>query len=275
MTTQQTSRVSTATVTSKDGTKIAFSRVGSGPALILVGGAVEQRALETETAKLAAHPLLSEHFTVYNYDRRGRGSSGDTLPYAVEREVEDIEALVDDAGGAAYLFGISSGAALAMEAAAALAGKVKKLAMYEAPYNSDEEARKNWRAYRKDLDEILEDGRPGDAMIRFMMLVGMPEEHAPGVRHMPEWPMFEAVAPTLAYDAAVLGEEAAVPVERAAQVRVPALVMSGSESYPFMHTAAVALAEAMPQGEQRTLEGQTHEVSPDALAPILVEFFNS
>src|SRR5215208_2428719 len=125
------------TVTSKDGTTIAFDQAGHGPALILVGGALEQRAWESETAKLAALPVMTEHFTVFHYDRRGRGDSTDTLPFSLEREIEDIEALIDEAGGSAFLFGISSGAALAMEAAIALPAKVRKLAMYEAPYNTE------------------------------------------------------------------------------------------------------------------------------------------
>jgi pimeloyl-ACP methyl ester carboxylesterase len=261
-------------VTSKDGTVIAFDRLGSGPALVLVGGAFEQRAFDSETAHLAAQPQLTQHFTVYHYDRRGRGDSTDTLPYAVEREIEDIEAMIDEAGGSAYLFGISSGAALAMEAAAELGGKVKKLAMYEAPYNSDEDARHRWREYRKRLAALLAEDRKDDAVILFMMLVGMPAEHIPEVRQYPMWPMFEATAPTLAYDAAALGEEAAVPIERAAAVSVPALIMDGGASYPFMHVTAVALANAMPHAQHRTLEGQTHEVSAEALAPVLVEFFN-
>jgi pimeloyl-ACP methyl ester carboxylesterase len=192
----------------------------------------------------------------------------------VQREIEDIEVLIDLAGGSAYVYGISSGAALAMEAAAALgSSKVKKLAMYEAPYNSEATARQTWREYRKNLDAALAEGRNGDAMILFMQLVGMPDEHVPGMRQSPEFPIFEAVAPSLAYDAAVLGEEAAVPTERAARVTMPTLVMDGGASYPFMHDAAVALAKAMPQGEQRTLEGQTHEVAPDVIAPVLVAFF--
>src|ERR671937_1683566 len=247
------------TLSSKDGTTIAFDQSGTGPALILVGGAFEQRALDTETAKLAALPLLAQHFTVIHYDRRGRGDSTDTQPYAVEREIEDIEALIDEAGGSAFLFGISSGAALAMEAAIKLGGKVNKLAMYEAPYNSDEAARQAWMTYRKQLAELLAADRRGDAVVLFMMLVGMPAEHVPGMRQHPMWPMFEAVAPTLAYDAAVLGEDASVPTERAARVTVPALVMDSGASYPFMHVAAVALADAMPIGRHRTLEGQTHE----------------
>jgi pimeloyl-ACP methyl ester carboxylesterase len=261
------------TVTSKDGTTIAYDQAGAGPALILVGGAFEQRALDTETAKLAALPLLARHFTVVHYDRRGRGDSTDTLPYAVEREIEDIAALIDATGGSAFVFGISSGAALAMEAAIALGGKVEKLAMYEAPYNSDEAARHAWINYRKQLAEVLAAGRRGDAVALFMMLVGMPAEHVPAMHQHPMWPLFEAVAPTLAYDAAALGADAVVPIERAGRVTMPALVMDGSASFPFMHASAVALAQAMPHGQHLTLEGQTHEVAAEVLAPVLVEFF--
>src|SRR5215472_8584973 len=128
-------------VQSADGTIIAFDQLGKGPALILVGGALEQRALNSETAQLA--PLLAEHFTVLHYDRRGRGDSTNMQPYAVEREIEDIDALITEAGGSAFLFGISSGAALALEAAIKLGDKVKKLAMYEAPYNDDEASRQD------------------------------------------------------------------------------------------------------------------------------------
>jgi pimeloyl-ACP methyl ester carboxylesterase len=261
------------TVTSKDGTTIAFEQSGTGPALILVGGMFEQRAMGSETAQLAAFPLLTEHFTVFHYDRRGRGDSTDTQPYAVEREIEDIEALIDIAGGQAFLSGISSGAALVFEAALALGGKVKKLAMYEPPYNDDDEARQSWKDFRKQLNELLAAGRHGDAVILFMMLVGMPAEHVPEVRQMPMWPLLEAIAPTIAYDAAVVGEDASVPAERAAGLATPALIMNGSETYPFMHVSAVALANALPNAQHRTLEGQTHEVSADALAPVLVEFF--
>ncbi len=263
------------TVTSSDGTTITFDQAGQGPALILVGGALEQRALDTETAKLAALPLLAQHFTVIHYDRRGRGDSSNTLPFAVEREIDDIEALIDEAGGSAFVFGISSGAALAFEAALALDGKVRALALYEPPYNDADDARQAWVDYRRKLDAVLAAGHHDEAVGLFMMLVGMPAEHLPGMRQHPLWPLFEAVAPTLAYDAAEMGYDASVPTEKAAQLTVPTLVMNGSESYPFMHVAAVALAQALPQGQQRTLEGQTHEVSAEVLAPVLVEFFSA
>ncbi|HEX8036534.1 MAG TPA: alpha/beta hydrolase [Ktedonobacterales bacterium] len=260
-------------VQSADSTSIAFDQLGEGPAVILVGGAFEQRAMDSETAQLA--PLLAEHFTVFHYDRRGRGESTDAQPYAVQREIEDIEALITEAGGSAFVFGISSGAALALEAAIKLDDKVKKLAMYEPPYNSDDTARQTWKQFRKQLAETLAAGRRGDAVGLFMMLLGMPAEHLDGMRQHPMWPMWEAVAPTIAYDAAVLGEDASVPVEKASRVAIPTLIMDGSESYPFMHVTAQALANVIPNAELRTLEGQTHEVAVGVLAPVLVEFFNS
>lgn len=262
------------TVTSKDGTIIAFDQSGKGPALILVDGAFEHRAMDSSTAQLAAHPLLPEHFTVFHYDRRGRGDSTDTQPYAVEREIQDIEVLIDQAGGSAFLSGISSGAALAFEAALALGPKVHKLAMYEAPYNDDPTARKAWVEYRKQLPETLAEDHRGDAVGLFMMLLGMPAAHLQGMRQHPMWPIFESVAPTLAYDAAALGEEASVPAERAAHLSMPTLILDGGASeWAFMHTTALALATAIPDAQHRTLEGQTHDVSAEALAPVLVEFF--
>jgi pimeloyl-ACP methyl ester carboxylesterase len=261
------------TVTSKDSTTIAFDKTGSGPALILVGGMFEQRAMESETSKLAVDPTLTQHFTVYHYDRRGRGDSTDTRPFAVEREIEDIGALIADAGGSAFVFGISSGAALAFEAALRLESKVKKLALYEPPYNDDPDARQAWVNFRTQLAAALAEGRNSDAVGLFMMLLGVPPEGVEEMHQYPMWPMWEAIAPTIAYDAAAVGEEAAVPAEKATGLRVPALVMSGSESYPFMHASAQALAAAVPDGQYRSLEGQTHEVAPEALAPVLVEFF--
>jgi len=262
------------TVTSKDGTTIAFDQSGKGPAIILVGGAFEQRAMDSETAQLAALPLLAQHFTVFHYDRRERGDSTDTQPYAVEREIEDIEALINEAGGSAFVFGISSGAALAFEAALALGSKVKKLAMYEAPYNDDDDARQAWKEYRGQLKEVLAEGQRGDAVALFMTLLGVPADDLDGMRQYPMWPMWEAVAPTLAYDAAGLGEDASVPTERAASVAVPTLIMDGGASYPFMRVAATALANAIPNAQHRTLEGQTHEIAAEVIAPVLVEFFN-
>jgi len=261
-------------VTSKDGTIIAYETKGSGPALILVDGALCYRSFGPMT-HLAE--LLAPHFMVYIYDRRGRGESTNSKPFAVEREVEDIEALIQAAGSSSYLFGTSSGACLALEATIRLGAKIQKLAMYEPPYNSDEAVKQAWKDYWQQLHQLLAEGRRGDAAALFMQFVGTPADQVNGMRQAPMWPMLEAVAPTLAYDAAVMGEDRSVPVARAANVRVPALVMDGGANLvylPFMHKSAVALAKAIPHGQQRTLEGQTHDVSLEVLAPVLVEFFN-
>src|SRR2546421_10432422 len=262
----------TSTVTSKDGTRIVYDTIGQGPPVILVAGALCSRSFWSgpELAK-----LLARSFTVYNYDRRGRGDSGDTRPYAVAREIEDIEALIDEAGGSAYLYGHSSGAALAMEAALRLGNKVKKLAMYEAPYNDDAEAQRAWKEYIKQLTEALAADRRGDAVALFMELVGTPADQIEAMRHAPAWPMLEAIAPTLAYDhSAILGEDRSVPTDRAASVDVPALVMSGGASFPFMYDTAQALGKAIANAQVRTLEGQTHDVDSNVLAPVLMEFFS-
>ena len=261
-------------VISKDGATIAFDQLGTGPALILVHGALQYRAFDQGTAQLA--DLLAPHFTVVHYDRRGRGDSTDTPRYAVEREIEDIDVLINEVGGSAFVYGISSGAALAMEAAIKLGNKIRKLAMYEPPYNDDEGARQAWKEYTKQLGALLAADRRGDAVALFMRLVGATADQVEEVRQTPMWPILEAVAPTLAYDhIAILGEEDAIPTDRAARVAVPTLIMVGGASYPFMHTTAAALAKAMPNAQHRVLEGQTHEVAAEALAPVLVEFFNA
>jgi len=259
------------TLSSPDGTTIAYDSQGEGPALVLVDGAlsVHSSGSGSELAK-----LLAPHFTVYGFDRRGRGESGDTLPYAIDREIDDIEALIDRAGGQAFLYGHSSGGPLAMRAALGLGGKVSKIAMYEPPYNNDPGAQESWSQYLRQLRQALAEGRRGDAVALFMRFVGMPAEQVDGMRRAPFWPGMEAVAPTLAYDhAAIMGEPWSVPTELAAGVPVPALVMAGDASFPFMPDAARVLSQALPQGQLRTLEGQTHEVNPGVLAPVLVEFF--
>ncbi len=260
-------------VTSKDGTTIAYETKGSGPAVILVDGALGYRSFGF-SAELA--DLLAPHFTVYAYDRRGRGDSSNGKPFAVEREVEDIEALIDKAGGSAFVYGISSGACLALEAAIKLGDKIKKLAMYEAPYNSDKSTVKAWKDYRKQLAEALAANRRGDAVVLFMKFVGTPAEMVDGMRNSPMWPMFESVAPTLEYDAAEIGEDRFVPIKRAAKVTASALVMDGGANLtamPFMHESATALANTIPHAKHRTLKDQRHDVDMKVLAPELIEFF--
>lgn len=257
-------------VRSPDGTKIAYDRDGEGPALIVVDGAMCTRS---SNAKAELAGLLAPHVTTYSYDRRGRGDSGDTLPYTVDREIEDIEALIDEAGGSASLYGHSSGAALAMDAAIKLGSKVTKLAMYEVPYNDDPAAQRAWAGYITELTEALATDRPGDAVAAFMALVGMPVTQIDGMRAAPFWAGMEAIAPTLAYDhPAILGKDAAIPVQRAARVQVPTLVMYGDASFPFMAGTARTLSQAMPLASLCALPGQTHEVSPAALAPVLADF---
>ena len=258
-------------VYSKDGTIIAFDRKGHGPMVILVDGALQYRAFDQGMAELA--DLLAQHFTVIHYDRRGRGDSTDAQTYELEREIEDIEALIDEAGGSAFLYGISSGAALALEAAIALGGKIKKLALYEAPYNDDKNARKGWKEYRQKLKELVLADRKGDAVGLFMMLVGVPPEQLEEMHQHPMWPLWDAVGLTLAYDAAAMGEDGSIPTKRAARVIMPTLVMDGRDSFPFMHSTALALAETIPNAQHRTLEDQTHEVDSKVLAPVLIEFF--
>ena len=259
------------TLKSKDGTTIAFDKQGDGPALILVNGAMSTRS-DGSNPELAR--LLAQHFTVYAYDRRGRGDSADTKPYAVGHEIEDIDALIDKAGGYAFLYGHSSGGCLALEAAVKLSGKVKKLAMYEVPYNDDPEAQKAWGTYIKNLTEALASNRPGDAVALFMAYVGMPAAQIEGMRHAPFWSGMEALAPTLAYDhTAIMGNDGSIPRERAARVQVPTLVMTGGSGAPFMLETAKTLSTTIPHARLRTLEGQAHDVHPEALAPVLAEFF--
>ena len=259
-------------LTSRDGTQIAYDRQGQGPALILVDGAMCFRSFGPMPG-LAK--FLESDFTVYTYDRRGRGESTDTQPYAVEREVEDLEALVKAAGNSAYLFGTSSGACLALETASRLGDKVTKLALYEAPYREGGDARREWRNYRKQLGDLLAAGRRGDAAALFMKFVETPDDMVDGMRQSPAWPVFEAIAPTLMHDADDMGEDRTVPVDRAARVTASTLAMNGSASFPFMYDSAKTIANAVPNAQLRTLEGQTHNVSLEVLAPVLIEFFKT
>ena len=255
-------------LTSADGTVIIYEQQGSGPPLILVDG-----AMSTRGGKAGLRALLAPRLTVFGYDRRGRGDSGDTLPYTVEREIEDIQALIEVAGGTAALYGHSSGAALALDAALQLGGSVTKIAMYEAPYNNDPATRQAWRRYLRQLTEALAAGRHSDAVALFMAYIGTPAEQIDDMRQQDFWPAMAALGPTLAYDhTAILGTEAAVPAERAARLPVPALVMYGTASFPFMAETARTLQQAIPHAKLRALEGQDHNVSAAALAPVLLEF---
>lgn len=259
-------------VTSSDGTQIAFERLGDGHPVIVVGGVTCDRTMTRPTAE-----ELAKHFTVFNYDRRGRGDSDDAAPYAVEREIEDIGALIVEAGGAASVYGHSSGAALVLHAAAHGLPMVR-IVLHDPPYAPDsEEERRVSREYGENLKTILSEGRHGDAVELCMTTMGMPQEMVDGMRHTPRWAELEAMAPTFAYDSEVMGDigkDGTIPVDQAGRVTVPALVLTGGADYPWMTDVGRRLANAMPNGRHRVLEGQEHVVPPEVLVPVLAEFFD-
>jgi pimeloyl-ACP methyl ester carboxylesterase len=260
-----------AAVRSKDGTSIAYARSGHGPALILVDGALCSRNFGP-SPKLA--PLLARHFTVYTFDRRGRGQSGDTLPYSPMREVEDIAALVEVAGGSACVLGLSSGGALALHAAAS-GVPVTKVVAYEPPY-VDDSGQRGGAAYEGELARLIACGQRSGAVKYFMKdMVGAPAAMVVMMRLMPWiWHKLEAVAHTLPYDAAVM-TAFRIPRAQFASIEVPTLVMNGAKTDPRLREAARSLAGVIPAARHRELAGQTHNVKPDVLTPAVVEFFDA
>jgi pimeloyl-ACP methyl ester carboxylesterase len=259
---------SVATVTSADGTSIAFERVGDGPPVVLVGGALNDRSFQP-LVELAA--LLAPDFTVYTYDRRGRGDSGDTAPYAVAREVDDLEALIAEAGGSACAYGLSSGAVLALEAAAR-GVTITKLALFEPPLTVDDGTDSDDEEFDAQLAELIWAGRRGDAIELFMTGIGLPSEAIDGARRSPTWSGLEAMAHTILYDDAITGDRSLL-TERLASVTVPTLVIASGASSPYLHDAAQAVADALPDAQLRTLEGQFHDVASKDIASVVTEFF--
>jgi len=253
-------------VTSKDGTDIAVERSGQGPAVILVcGGSVDRGS----NAGVAAQ--LAPRFTVYNYDRRGRGDSGDTPPYAIDREVEDIEAVLHEAGGSAALYGTSSGAALALLAASRLSG-ITRLALWEPPYIVDPAARPPADQIEQ-YERMVGEDRRGDAAEYFMaQVVRMPPEFVAFAKSQPWWEAQKALAHTLAYDARIMGDYEP-PIDLAKIVTIPTVVLTGGASMPFMHETAEVLVGALPDGRHQLLEDQGHNVAPEVIGPELVTFF--
>lgn len=262
------------TVTSKDGTSIAYERTGSGPALILVGGGLDDGS---ENAPLA--PELAESFTVINYARRGRGESGDTPPYAVERDIEDLDALIAEAGGTAHVFGASSGGALCLEAAAAESA-IDRIAVWEVPYGMTEDWRQQWTAYLVEVGTAIDEGRRGDAAEAFLRLTGASEEDIAGIRSSEWWPGMEALAHTLVYDGACLGD-GVVPTARLATIARPTLALTGTAMDPHLqampidfHEAADAIVAAMPNAERGILDTTSHMVDAKVIAPALDRFLS-
>jgi pimeloyl-ACP methyl ester carboxylesterase len=248
-----------ARVISKDGTPIAYERRGNGPEVILVGGGLDDGA---ENEPLAAE--LSRHCTVVNYARRGRGGSGDTPPYAVEREIEDIAALIT---GSASLYGVSSGGALALRAAAA-GLPVDKVGVYEVPFLVTD---LGWPEYVEQLGALLAEDRRSDALALFMQLAGSTPEDIRAARDSPLWPGLEGLAPTLAYDAAVLGD-GSVPAALLATIRQPTLVATGGSG--FFDEAADAIAAAVPDARREVFAGESHVADPQVVAAALVRFLS-
>ena len=258
------------TVRSKDGTTIAYDRAGQGPALILVDGAMCYRAFGPSGPLARA---LAPHFTVYSYDRRGRGESGNTTPWAVEREVEDLEALVKEAGGSVFLYGISSGAALALEAANRLSG-ITRLALFEAPFIVDDSRAPMTLDWRR-IDQAVAEDRRSDALGIFMRAVGMPSFMIPIMRLLPMWSKLKAVAPTLPYDGALVRDfekGTPLPAGRWSRVTMPTLVLDGGKSPEWMRNAMKSLSQVLPDARYQTLPGQTHMVKPAAHAPVVAAF---
>jgi pimeloyl-ACP methyl ester carboxylesterase len=258
------------TVQSKDGTQIAYDVYGSGPALIYITGATCFRHFEPV---LHDAQVFASAFSVYNYDRRGRGDSGNTLPYAPEGEIEDIEVLIDAAGGNAFLYGHSSGAALALEAALRLDGKVSRIVLYDASYCSSELEQRDFEALGEALDALLKDGKHEDAIRLFLEGIGMPDEVIGFMRESPEWVTLVALAPTLAYDVRLTLD--LPPLERATHLTTPTLIMTGELNPDSIHEVAAQLKQAIPQAKSVQLAGQDHMPDPALVLPILVDFLNA
>ena len=261
--------------TSKDGTKIAYSKTGKGKPLILVDGAFCHRKFGVNE-KLPQH--LSDYFTVYSYDRRGRIESGDTLPYSPQKEYDDLQAIINEAGGNAYVYGISSGAALALEAANT-GVKIEKLALYEAPYITDNSRKPLPENYLKTLTEFAEQGENGKAVKYFMRMgIGLPAFVVWMMQLMPAWKQMKQLAHTLPYDTEILGDNSSgkpLNNEKWNNVHIPTLVISGSKSAKWSQNSMQHLATVLPNAKHHTLKGQSHIVNPKVLAHELKQFFNS
>jgi pimeloyl-ACP methyl ester carboxylesterase len=261
------------TVRSADGTLIAYEVFGGGAPLIAVGGATCDRALMRATAQ-----ALSSRCATINYDRRGRGDSGDTLPYTVDREIEDIAALIEQAGGPVHLYGHSSGAGLVLRAVAA-GLPVSRFVLHDPPYSPDNESdRQEAISFAQDIFDLLAENNHVEAIEAWFRGTGMPNEVIDEMRGTPMWSGLIALAPTLAYDSAVMGDldsGGAIPETIASQVTQPGLVLMGEDSPPFMLDVGRRLAELIPEGSLRMVEGQGHVVEPDLLAPLVTEFLTA
>jgi pimeloyl-ACP methyl ester carboxylesterase len=270
-----TTAPTTSTAISADGTTIAFETTGRGPALVLVDGALCSRTMGP-SGDLSAQ--LADRFTVVRYDRRGRGGSGaGTSPYAVGREVEDLLAVLAAVGGHAHVLGISSGAALALEAARGGA-PIDRLAVFEAPFILDDTHPANDPLLPERLQELVDRGRRGQAVATFLRTVGAPAPMVALMRLTPVWRKLTAVAHTLPYDLSIV-----VPFEQGEPlpdgyydaVAVPTLVLVGGRSPAYMRSSQAAIADALTGGRLDELPRQTHMVKAAVLAPVVADFLAS
>ncbi|MFE5479807.1 alpha/beta fold hydrolase [Nocardia sp. NPDC056541] len=252
--------------TSKDGTELAYDVSGDGPALVYITGATCFRRFRPIAGDVR---VFATRFTVYNYDRRGRGDSGDLQPYAIEREVDDIEAMVDAAGGRAILYGHSSGAALALEAAVRMPDKIDRVVIYDAPYVHDETEQASYAELAATVRALLDQAKNARALKAFLRGIGMPGAFVALLPLFPGWTTMKALAPTLMYDIAIT--ETLPPVQRFEEIRVPVKVVVGEKNPTGMHQVSRELAAAIPQASHRVLAGQDHMVSAKALLPILTD----
>lgn len=261
------------TIQSADGTTIGFDAWGDGKPLIMVDGATGYRATWQLPGQVAE--LLGPEFRVYAYDRRGRGESGDTAPYEPQREIEDLAAIIEEAGGRAFVCGFSSGAVLTLDAAAA-GLPIAKLAVFEPPFVVDGSRAPLPADYVDRLDAAVASGHPGDAAEIFLTAaIGLPVEAVAGMRQGPFWPVLEAVAHTIAYDGRIMGSTmsgAPLPADRWASLTVPTLIMYGNGTEPWLITAARALAELLPTASLQAVAGAQHSVEAAVLAPALRQF---
>jgi pimeloyl-ACP methyl ester carboxylesterase len=257
-------------VTSADGTEIAFDRLGEGPPVVLIGGIFCDRR---RTQELADH--LATRFTVVNYDRRGRGESGDTTPYAVEREVEDLDALIAEVGGHASMYGHSSGAGLGLKAAAS-GLPITRLVLHEPPYGpDDEESKRAARELAEKVQLAITENRRADAIELFLAASGMPPEMARGASKDPN---MLAVAPTMPYDFEVMGDRSqggTIPEDIVRGIGIPTLVIAGGASPDFFRDAAARIAQLLPNGKHAVLEGQDHGAPASVVAPVVADFLTA
>lgn len=261
------------TTTSRDGTTIAFTKRGSGPPLIIVDGAFCYRENGPAT-ELAT--LLAKHFTVFTYDRRGRGESGDTPPYTVEREIDDLRALAREAGATPFFVGISSGGALILQAVASGVG-MRKIVLYEPPYLTGSKGPRSFDDAKSRLQSLISAGDRAGAVRFFMTEVyGAPRAFVFAMPFlMPNaWKRNKLVVHTVPYDLTILGDRSVLN-ERSSSISVPALVIGGQKSPKELRDAVAAVANALPSGHSRFLSGQDHNISGPALAPVLFEYFGT